>query len=139
MLTAALPPWTWLLPPGVQAGPDRPVVIAKAGRAWDALCTPETLALPALVRLSAEDRDHSLLGPVLHDADARTVYWLLQPGSSADYPDDCRLLAPGTWLPLPHPQRSARSLAWLHLPNTDAFTPAAWLATALNDYALEAH
>ena len=139
MLTAAPPlPWTWLLPPGVVAGPDRPVVIAQTGRTWDALCTPETLALPVLVRLHADDRDRMRLGPVLHDADARAVYWLLRPGSSADYPDSCRLLLSGTWLPLPHPQRSARSLAWLHLPDTDTLTPPAWLAAALTHSALEA-
>lgn len=139
MLTAVRTlPWTWLLPPGVQAGPDRAVVIAKCGRAWDALETPEDLALPVLMRLHADDRDRPHLGPVLHDADARTVYWLLRPGSSADYPDGCRLLLPETWLPLPHPQRSARSLAWLYLPDTDTLTAPAWLAAALTHSALEA-
>ena len=139
MLTATRQlPWTWLLPPGVVAAPDRPVVIAQTGHTWDALVTPETLALPVLVRLHADERDRRLLGPVLHDADARTVYWLLRPGSSDTYPDGCRLLPPETWLPLPHPKRCARSLAWLHLPQPDTLSSPAWLAAALTHPALEA-
>ena len=139
MLTATgSHPWTWLLPDGVQASPDRPVTIVQAGRAWDALCTPEQLALPVLVQLHSDDHDRAQLGPVLHDADARSVYWLLRPGSGDAYPDGCRLLPPGTWLPLPHPQRSARSLAWLYLPPPDTLTSPAWLAAALNTHALEA-
>ena len=60
--------------------------------------------------------------------------WLLRPGSTDDYPDGCRLLAPGTWLPLPHPQHTAHSLAWLHLPDSDVLTSPAWLAAALNNH-----
>lgn len=123
MLTAVRPlPWTWLLPPGEQAGPDRPVVNTRCGHTWDALNTQEDPASPVLVRLHADDHDLQHLGPVPHDADARTVYWLLRPGSSDTYPDGCRLLPSGTWLPLPHPQRSARSLARLYLPDVDTLT-----------------
>ena len=106
-------------------------MIAECGRAWDALETPEDLALPVLVRLHAADRDRPHLGPVMHDADARIVYWLLRPGSGGAYPDGCLFLPSGAWLPLPHPQRSARSLAWLYLPDTETLTAPAWLAAAL--------
>jgi hypothetical protein len=125
--------------PGIQPGPERPVVTVQTGGAWDALCTPQELALPVLVKAHADDHDRQILGPVLHDADARTVYWLLQPGSNDTYPDGCRLLPSGTWLPLPHPQRLARSLAWLYLPEPDTLTPPAWLTAALTHPTPEAH
>jgi hypothetical protein len=126
-------PSGWLIPDGSTASVDHRVRMLACGVTWDALRTPEALALPVLAELLADPDDRTLLGPVLQDGRSGTVHWLITPGHTATYPDGCLLRSTGAWLAVPNPINPHSKLAWLHLPEPGTLTPPPWLAAALAD------
>jgi len=123
-------PSGWPIPENSEASVDHRVRMLTCGVEWDALRTPEKLALPVLARLLADADDCGQLGPVLRDERSSTVYWLVTTGHTATYPDGCLLRSTGAWLAVPNPINPHSKLAWLHLPARPAFTPPPWLAAA---------
>ena len=121
----------WLVPGRVGAGGDERVWVLPAGMLWDAVRTPEEVALPVLGQLLADGGDRRRLGPVLLDNRSHQVHWLVSPGHSASYPAQCRLIGAGGWLAVPGPGGALGRLAWLHLPEPGTLSAPAWLAAAL--------
>jgi hypothetical protein len=134
-------PSGWLIPGDSEASVDRRVRMLACGNAWDALRTPENLALPVVVKLLGRRTDRNQLGPVLHNGITRTVYWLVTPGHTDTWPEDCVLLGANHWITVPNPANAHRKLTWLHMPpaptptRAPTFTPPLWLAVALADQA----
>ena len=132
-LTVA-PDATWLMSAYDEYPPRSSVVLLAAGYAWEAVRTPQGLGLATAERLLADPDDRTLLGPVLHSRRSACLYWLIRPGSTADYPHGCQHLGVGNWIAAPcdralHPD----TVRWLHLPEPGILTSAAWLAAALHD------
>jgi hypothetical protein len=126
----------WLVPEGSPPGQDEWVRMLPAGVLWDAVRTPQELALRQFPLLLRDDEVRLRLGPVLHDSWSRHVYWLVTPGHSASYPRPCRLIGAGGWLAVPGAANIPDRLAWLHLPQPGILSSPAWLATALHGDAL---
>ncbi len=123
---------TWLLNSQSYQPLLSSMLLLAAGYAWDSVRTPEQLGLATAERLLAGPQDLAPLGPVLHSRRSECLYWLIRPGSTADYPTGCQLLGQGHWIAAPgvrsvHPD----TVRWLHLPAAGVLTPAAWLAAAL--------
>jgi len=125
-------PSGWLIPDDPSASRDARVRLLACGVDWDALRTPEALALPVLARLLSHAGDCALLGPVLRDERSCTVHWIIAPDHTATYPDGCLLRTAGDWLAVPNPINPHSKLAWLHMPVQPTFTPP-WLASSLAD------
>lgn len=128
------PDATWLLNPKSYQPFLSSALLLAAGYYWDSARTPERLGLATAERLLADTHDRLLLGPVLHSRRSECLYWLIRPGSTADYPENCQHLGLGHWIAAPgvravHPD----TVRWLRLPEAGLLTPAAWLATALHD------
>lgn len=138
--SVAASPAGWLIPDDDTrpTSVDARVRLLACGVAWDALRTPEALALPVLHRLLADAEDRALLGPVLRDERSATVHWLISPGHSATWPDGCVLRGTGAWLAIPNPANPHSKIAWLHMPADPIVTSPPWLAAALTDQAATA-
>jgi hypothetical protein len=131
---AVTPNATWLLNPQSRQPLLSRMLLLAAGYAWDAVRTPEQLGLATAERLLADAHDRTQLGPVLHSRRSGCLYWIIRPGSTADYPDGCRLLSATYWIAVPGDRAvPPDTVRWLHLPTAGVLTPAAWLAAALHD------
>jgi hypothetical protein len=109
-------------------------ILLAVGHDWDAVRTPEALALPVVQQLMARESDQRRLGPILHCRNTHRVYFLVRTGSDSRYPKDCRLMTEGSWVAAPRRRRlPADSVRWLHLPEPGLLSSAAWIATALNN------
>jgi len=126
-------PSGWLIPDDHTRPPslDARVRLLECGVTWDALRTPEALALPVLHLLLTDEDDRLLVGPVLQDERSSTVHWLISPGHTATWPDRCVLRGKGAWLAIPNPANPHSKLHWLHTPATPIITAPPWLAKAL--------
>jgi hypothetical protein len=109
------------------------VMTADAGITWDALRIPLTRGLALHYRLCSRPEVYGHLGPVAASDRSEATYWLITRGSTADsWPSDCRLLAQGSTLVLPHRLVPAASSRWLTRPARPVhLTRAGWLAAAL--------
>ncbi|MFE0515065.1 hypothetical protein [Streptomyces sp. NPDC058964] len=102
------------------------IALLEAGRFWDVLSVPDRLGLLTLDLLWRPSLP--VPGPTLVDTAARRVGFLLPPDPSAQWVGaGLRYATKGSWVAVPPPYRSARSLEWLippdgtgslHLPGT---------------------
>lgn len=132
-------PSGWLIPDDSTRATsvDARVRMLACGGTWDALRTPEELALPVLGRLRAHRTDRNQLGPVLHDKRSGSVYWLISRGHTAGdvavWPEGCVVLGASHWLAVPNPANPHSKLIWLHMSKPGVLTGPPWLAAALAD------
>jgi hypothetical protein len=134
ILSASQSPPGWLIPEDNTAGRDARVRMLACGGTWDALRTPGAVGLPVVAKLLLRPTDRAVLGPVLHDEQTGTVYWLVSPGHSANWPNNCTLLGKRDWLAVPNPINPHSKLTWLHMPTEEVFTGPPWLAKALQEH-----
>ncbi|MCX4459629.1 hypothetical protein OG585_43580 [Streptomyces sp. NBC_01340] len=106
-------------------------VLMEAGRFWDLLSVPEQLGLLALDILW--DDPLCAPGPTLVDTTARRVGFFLPPDPASRWVGSgLRHSGKGSWVAVPPPYRSARSLEWLIPPDgTGALHAAVPLELAL--------
>ncbi|MFJ2581672.1 bifunctional DNA primase/polymerase [Kitasatospora aureofaciens] len=89
------------------------LMLLPAGRRWDVLSVPGRLGRPALEVLAA-----GLSGPVLTDFGDEHVSFLVPVGTAARWVGTgVRCMGEGTWIVLPHPERSSRGVRWLVPPD----------------------
>ena len=134
MTTTAPPLLERLTPDGGDDSHDFRVLKLPCGSLWDVLRTDARLALPVLLQLHDDEDDLAMLGPVLYDGRTETVYWLISPGHTANWPEDCELLTTGDWLTVPNTGEPHR-LVWLHMPAKPIVTAPPWLAIVLGEQA----
>ncbi|MFK4147426.1 hypothetical protein [Streptomyces sp. NPDC004065] len=140
--TGTRPAVTWL----ASAAPDpgacrrqwerepRGVALLPAGRVWDVLILPWRLGLPTLdVLTRALDR----LGPVLAGFGDGGMGFLVPPGTAARWlGTGIRGVGAGTWIVVPHPERTSGPVRWLVPPDgTGTLTDPALLELALHEAA----
>lgn len=92
--------------------PDE-IAMIPAGVLFDAVKTSLLLGARLLAALEGTSR-----GPVFSDSDNGTMYFLVPPGTSADWPADPRALCLGadTWLWVPVPTRIQRTHSYWESP-----------------------
>ncbi|MBO1414097.1 hypothetical protein [Streptomyces sp. FH025] len=84
-----------------------------AGRRWDVLSVPGRLGRPALDILDTRHR-----GPVLADFEGEQVSFLVPVGTAARWVGTgVRGAGEGSWIVVPHPERSSRGVRWLVPPD----------------------
>lgn len=129
-MTAASPEtMAWLLAGAQQHRTVGTIVMLRVGGTAHVVRCPSALAAPVLTRLLEEDPDGA--GPVLEHPYSHVAYVWVRPGSSASYPDGCRLLDRPAWIPAPAPDRECGVARWLYVPPTPRLTSPVWLAAAL--------
>ncbi|MFF4383966.1 hypothetical protein [Kitasatospora sp. NPDC001547] len=89
------------------------LVLLPAGRRWDVLSVPGRLGRPAL-----EIMEPCTSGPVLTDAAGEHVGFLVPVGTAARWiGTGVRAAGEGTWIVVPHPERTSRGVRWLVPPD----------------------
>ncbi|MDH6710325.1 hypothetical protein P3T27_007074 [Kitasatospora sp. MAA19] len=89
------------------------LMLLPAGRRWDVLSVPGRLGRPAL-----EVLDNGSRGPVLTDFGDEHVTFLVPVGTAARWiGTGVRAAGEGTWIVVPHPERSSRGVRWLVPPD----------------------
>ncbi|MFG2847757.1 hypothetical protein ACGF12_31980 [Kitasatospora sp. NPDC048296] len=89
------------------------LMLLPAGRRWDVLSVPGRLGRPALDVLDTGSR-----GPVLTDFGDEHVSFLVPVGTAARWVGTgVRCAGEGTWIVVPHPERSSRGVRWLVPPD----------------------
>ncbi|MQS14213.1 hypothetical protein F7Q99_18530 [Streptomyces kaniharaensis] len=89
------------------------LMLLPAGRGWDVLSVPGRLGRPAVDILDADVR-----GPVLTDFGDEHVGFLVPVGTAARWVGTgVRCAGKGTWIVVPHPERSSRGVRWLVPPD----------------------
>ncbi|WP_030056810.1 MULTISPECIES: bifunctional DNA primase/polymerase [Streptomyces] len=89
------------------------LMLLPAGRRWDVLSVPGRLGRPALEILGTGSR-----GPVLTDFGEGHVSFLVPVGTAARWVGTgVRGAGEGTWIVVPHPERSSRGVRWLVPPD----------------------
>ncbi|SOD64630.1 hypothetical protein SAMN06297387_11882 [Streptomyces zhaozhouensis] len=91
------------------------VALLPAGRRWDVLILPGVLGMTTLdVLARVIDRP----GPVLADQERRRVGYFVPPGTAARWlGTGVRAAGPGSWIVVPHPERSVPAAHWLVRPD----------------------
>ncbi|MFJ9739809.1 hypothetical protein [Streptomyces sp. NPDC101166] len=110
------------------------VALLPAGRAWDVLILPGGLGYPTLdVLTRILDRP----GPVLVDFGDDRMGFFVPPGTAARWiGTGVRSAGAGTWIVVPHPDRSTAGVRWLIPPDgTGTLTDAALLELAMHEAA----
>ncbi|MBD0671697.1 bifunctional DNA primase/polymerase [Streptomyces sp. CBMA156] len=89
------------------------LMLLPAGRRWDVLSVPGRLGRPALEVLDPRTR-----GPVLTDFGGEHVNFLVPVGTASRWiGTGVRSAGEGTWIVVPHPERSSRGVRWLVPPD----------------------
>ncbi|MEV7024060.1 hypothetical protein [Kitasatospora sp. NPDC093558] len=89
------------------------LMLLPAGRRWDVLSVPGRLGHPALDIL-----DGGSCGPALADFGDEHVSFLVPVGTAARWVGTgVRCAGEGTWIVVPHPERSSRGVRWLVPPD----------------------
>jgi hypothetical protein len=112
----------------------RGVALLPAGKTWDVLILPGELGCPTLDVLT---RVLDQLGPVLVGfGEARTGF-LVPPGTAARWVGTgIRGAGAGTWIVVPHPERTTGGLRWLVPPDgSGTLTDPALLELAMHEAA----
>ncbi|MER5374499.1 hypothetical protein [Streptomyces sp. NPDC002553] len=110
------------------------VALLPAGKAWDVLILPGGLGYPTLdVLIRILDRP----GPVLVDFGDDRMGFFVPPGTAARWiGTGVRSAGAGTWIVVPHPDRSTAGVRWLVPPDgTGTLTDAALLELAMHEAA----
>ncbi|MFI8459618.1 hypothetical protein [Kitasatospora sp. NPDC085464] len=89
------------------------LMLLPAGRRWDVLSVPGRLGRRALEILGTV-----LCGPVLTDSGEEHLGFLVPVGTAARWVGTgVRSAGEGTWIVVPHPERSSRGVRWLVPPD----------------------
>ncbi|WP_030243556.1 hypothetical protein [Streptomyces sp. NRRL S-350] len=89
------------------------LMLLPAGRRWDVLTVPGRLGHPAL-----EILETAPCGPALTDFGDEHVSFLVPVGTAARWVGTgVRGAGEGTWIVVPHPERSSRGVRWLVPPD----------------------
>ena len=118
-----------------QRDPDA-VALLPAGRAWDVLMLPSELGYPTLdVLTRILDRP----GPVLVDFGDERMGFLVPPGTAARWlGTGIRTAGAGTWIVVPHPERTGGGVRWLVSPDgSGTLTDPALLELAIHEAAAD--